>query len=185
MKEALKFGLKAFFGGCLGCLGALSLMLIVVLLFGLVLGPKMMGGISTLFQSIQQSFSHLIPSLTSGEGLLGPSGNQQPMPPMDVFLTMGNNPDGKHITSFNAGQTKQVYFWVSAPQGVAINFDLLITMPDGKQTQSGPTFKTDTSGKPVGCGQFDSQVATGNYKLDVTSLGSSTSAGSVVFTVTK
>jgi hypothetical protein len=185
MKDALKFCVKAFFGGFIGCIGALTLILILALIFGLVLAPKIMGGITSLFQSFQESLSHLIPSLTSGGSMLGPSGNQLPMPPMEVFLTMGNNPDGKHITSFSATQTKQVYFWVRAPQGAAISFDLLMTMPDGKQTQFGPTFKTDASGKPAGCGQFDSQVPTGNYKLDVTSPGSSTSAGSVGFTVTK
>lgn len=185
MKDAFKFGLKAFFGGCLGCLGALSLVLIVVLLFGLVLGPKLLGSITPLFQSIQDSISHLIPSASGDSGMTGPSVNQQSLPPMEVFLTMGNNPDGKHITSFSTGQTKQVYFWVRAPQGIAINFDLLMTLPDGKQTQFGPTFKTDASGKPINCGQFDSQAPVGKYKLEVTSPGNSTSAGSVAFTITK
>jgi hypothetical protein len=188
MRDALRFALKSFFGGCLGCLGALVLVTIVALLLSLVLGPKISGTVNTFIQSLQESVSHLIPSPSENTPIPSPtlpSMNQQQFPPMDVFLTLGNYPDSKHITSFSVGQTKQVYFWARAPQGADFYFGLLLTQPDGKQTPFGPMFRTNTTGKAIPCGQFESQATVGNYRLDVTLVGSSYLAGSVEFKVTK
>jgi len=183
MKEALKFGLKSFFGGCLGCLGALSVILILAVVLGLVFGPQLIGGISNLFQTIPGILSQGLSSL--GGGAPGSSINMGQVPPMEVYLTIGKNPDAKHITTFKAAQSKQIYFWVQAPKETAINFTLLITQPDKSQIQFGPEFKSDASGKPVNCGQFgDMTPIAGSYKLEVIPKGSSTSAGSIEFKVT-
>jgi hypothetical protein len=183
MKEALKFGLKAFFGGCLGCLGVLSVMLIFILALGLIFGPQVAGGITTFLQSIPGMISQGLSPLSGG--LPGSSTNMSPIPPMEVYLTIGNKSDAKHITSFSAAQSKQVYFWVKAPKETAISFTLLITRPDKNKIQFGPEFKTDLSGKPVNCGQFgDTSPSAGSYKLEVIPKGTSTTAGSVDFKMT-
>jgi hypothetical protein len=184
MKDALKFGLKAFFGGCLGCLGVISVILILVVIFGVIFGPQVAGGISTFLQSIPGIFSQSLSSFSGG--MLGNSTNIEPVPPMDVYLTIGNKSDAKHITSFSTTQSKQVYFWVQVPKDTAISFSLLITLPDKSQTQFGPEFKSDVTGKPVNCGQFGDMIPiAGNYKLDVIPKGNSTSASSIEFKVTK
>ena len=183
MKEALKFGLKSFFGGCLGCLGAFSVILILVLILSLVFGPSLMGGISTFLQSIPGMISQGFSPLSGG--MFGNSTNIGQVPPLEVFLTNGNNPDATHITSFSVTQSKKIYFWVRAPKDTAITFTLLITQPDKSQIQFGPDYKSDASGKPVNCGQFGSMTpVTGSYKLEAIPKGSSTSAGSIDFKVT-
>ena len=183
MKDALKFGLKAFFGGCLGCLGVISVILILVVLLGVIFGPQVAGGISTFLQSIPEMLSQGLSSLSGGGP--GSSTNIGPVPPMEVYLTIGNKSDAKHITSFSVAQSKQVYFWVRAPKDSTISFTLLISLPDKSQTQFGPEFKSDASGKAVNCGQFGNMTPTaGSYKLEVIPKGSSTSAGSIEFKVT-
>lgn len=183
MKEALKFGLKAFFGGCLGCLGVLSMALIFVLAIVLIFGPQVAGGVSTFLQSIPGIISQGLSPLS---GLMpGNSANISPVPPMEVYLTIGENPNNKHITTLSAAQSKQVYFWVKAPKEAAISFTLLLTQPDKKNIQFGPEFKSDLTGKPVNCGQFgDMAPSAGNYKLEVIPNGSSIAAGSIDFKVT-
>ena len=183
MKEALKFGLKSFFGGCLGCLGVISMILILVVILGLIFGPQLAGGISTFLQSIPGIISQGLSPLSGG--VPSSSTNMGQVPPMEVYLTIGKNADAKHITSFSTAQSKQVYFWVQAPKDTTINFTLLITLPDKSQTQFGPEFKSDASGKAINCGQFgDMKPIAGSYKLEVIPKGSSTSAGSIEFKVT-
>ena len=186
MKEALKFGLKAFFGGCLGCLGVLSVVLIFILVLGLIFGPQVAGGISTFLQSIPGIISQGLSPLSGIiPGLPGNSTTVGPVPPMEVYLTIGDNPNNKHVTSFSTAQAKQVYFWVQAPKDAAVSFTLLITQPDKNKIQFGPEFKTDVTGKPVNCGQFgDTVPSKGSYKLEVIPNGTSTAAGSVDFKVT-
>jgi hypothetical protein len=183
MKDALKFGLKAFFGGCLGCLGVISVVLILAVILGLIFGPQLMGGISNFFQSIPGMLSQGLSSLTGG--MPDSSTNMGPVPPMEVYLTLGNKSDAKHIDTFSVAQSKQVYFWVQAPKETAIAFSLLITMPDKSHIQFGPEFKSDPSGKPVNCGQFGNTTpAKGSYQLEVIPKGSSSSAGSIDFQIT-
>jgi len=184
MKDALMFGLKAFFSGCLGCLGALSLILILAVILSLVFGSQVIGGVSTFLQSIPGILSQNLSSITGGAPGGSPTMGQ--VPPMEVYLTIGNKPDAKHITSFSVAQSKQVYFWVQPPKETSITFSLLITMPDKSQIQFGPDFKSDASGKPVNCGQFgDMTPPAGNYKLEAFPKGSSSAAGFIEFKVTK
>ncbi len=186
MKDAIQFGLKAFFGGCLGCLGVISVMLVFVLVLGLIFGPQVAGGISTFLQSISNIISQGLSPLSGiVPGISGNSTTIGPVPPMEVYLTIGENPNNKHITSFSTAQTKQIYFWVKAPKEAAISFSLLITQPDKNKTQFGPEFKSDPTGKSVNCGQFGATApSTGSYKLEVIPNGTSTAAGSVDFKVT-
>lgn len=186
MKEAFNFGLKAFFSGCLGCLGVLSVVLIFVLILGLIFGPQVAGGISTFLQSIPGIISQGLSPLSGIiPGVPGNSTTVGPVPPMEVYLTIGDNPNNKHITSFSTAQTKQVYFWVKTPKEATISFTILITQPDNNKMQFGPEFKSDPSGKPVNCGQFGiTAPSAGSYKLEVIPNGTTTAAGSVDFKVT-
>lgn len=43
--SSAKYALKAFFGGCLGCLGALSATLVLAAVFGLTLGPSVLSAL--------------------------------------------------------------------------------------------------------------------------------------------
>jgi hypothetical protein len=186
MKDAIKFGFKAFFGGCLGCLGVISVMLVFVLVLGLIFGPQVAGGISTFLQSIPNIISQGLSPLSGIiPGMPGNSTTLGPVPPMEVYLTIGDNPNNKHVITFSTAQTKQIYFWVKAPKDAAISFTLLITQPDKTKTQFGPEFKSDPSGKSVNCGQIGvTAPSTGNYKLEVIPNGTSTAAGSVDFKIT-
>jgi len=187
MKEAVKFAIKAFFGGCIGCLGALSFVLVLLLILGLVFGPKIAGNITSLLQSLPTLFSQGLSSLPFGATGTNPSTNPSNITPMEIFLTLGTNSDAKHITTFSAKQASQITFWVQAPQGASISFTLLLTLADGSQTQFGPTFKTATSGAALSCGHFSSQTPqVGSYKVMVIPDGSPSSApaGSLDFKVT-
>ena len=186
MKDAIKFGLKAFFGGCLGCLGVISIVLIFVLVLGLIFGTQVAGGVSTFLQSIPNIISQGLSPLSGIiPGLPNTSTTVGPVLPMEVYLTIGENPNNKHITSFSTAQIKQIYFWVKAPKEAAISFTLQLTQPDKNKTQFGPEFRSDPTGKQVNCGQFGVTVpSTGSYKLEVIPNGISTAAGSVDFKVT-
>lgn len=201
MKDGLKFGLKAYFGGCFGCLGALTTLLVLILVFTLVLGPTAMGSMTPLMQSFPSILSQGIPGMGAPmqndadnmEQIAGTEaaphndGNSmQQTPLMEVYLTIGNDPGGKHITSFSSAQYEQIWFWVRSPQGTATTFTLLLTMPNKSQVQFGPQFSSDPSGEPVPCGQFGDQgPESGEYKLEVTTGKDSASAGAIEFTVTE
>lgn len=184
MKDFLKYGLKAYFGGCLGCLGVFSMFLVVVVIFSLVFGPQLMGGITTFLQSIQGAVSQGLSPFSGST----PSGSMNParIEPMEVFLTMENNPEATHITSFSVAQSDQVYFWVRTQQDEVVYFNILLTFPDGNQHQFGPTFQTSGVDEPTNCGQFSGQAPqTGQYKLEVMPLGGSSPVASIEFTVKK
>ena len=194
--NATKFIMKSFFGGFFGCLGVLSLMVIFVLIIGLVFGQQLIGGTSSILESIPSI-------LTQGQNLpLFGDGNitgenlndKQSMTPMgpyvgapiEVFLTMGNKPDGKRVISFTREESKQVSFWARSSESTPVQFEVLITMPDNSQTQFGPTFTTDPSGNPVNCGQFGvANPSAGSYRLEAIPLGSSSAAGVFDFTITE
>jgi hypothetical protein len=186
MKDAINFGFKAFFGGCLGCFGVISVVLIFVVVLGLIFGPQVAGGISTFLQSIPGIISQGLSPLSGIiPGMSGNSTTVGPVPPMEVYLTIGDNPNNKHITTFTAAQFKQVFFWVKAPKDANISFTMLITQPDKNKTQFGPEFKSDPTGKPVNCGQIGGAApSAGSYKLEIIPKGTSTAAGSVDFKVT-
>lgn len=179
MKEFIKYCLKAYLGGCLGCFGAISLVFVVLLFLGLLFGAQ--------FTSIIQSIPGLVSQGLSSIGRESDVGNNPAqVQPMEVYLTLGNDPESKHITSFMTSQYDQIHFWVSTRQEETVNFTLLITFPDGTQHQFGPTFKTLGAKKPVPCGQFGQETPPiGEYKLEVMPSGSSSAVGSIVFNITK
>ncbi|MCX6056383.1 MAG: hypothetical protein NTZ74_16025 [Chloroflexi bacterium] len=194
--RVIKFVIKSFFGGCFGCLGAFSLMAVFVLIIGLVFGPTLVNGVTSVLDSIPSILTQGmgLPFLGGGTNIGGNIGNQGTMTPkqpysgapMTVFLTMGGNPDGEHLVSFTREESKQVSFWVQSSGAPATQFDVLVTLPDSSQMQFGPTFTTDPSGIPVNCGRFgDATIQSGSYKLEAMPSGSSTAAGFVEFVITE
>lgn len=77
-KASIKYLLKAYFGGCFGCLGALSAIVVLALVFALTVGPSVLG----VLKGIQ------LPSLPipSGPGGAPPSSGVPPAP--DCYKTI-------------------------------------------------------------------------------------------------
>jgi len=183
MKNAFKFILKAFFGGCFGCLGVFSIILVIILVLGLVFGPGLISNLDNFFQSIPGMLSKGISDI--GSSMEDTFTGSDLTSPFEVYLTSGDDPSADHVTTFSSTEYEQINFWVRAPQGAATSFTLLMTLPDRSQLQFGPEFQTDPSGQPVSCGQFgDFTPPAGDYKLEVMLPGMSTSAGAAEFSIT-
>lgn len=183
MKNAFNFCVKAYFGGCIGCFGALTFLLILVLVFALTLGPGIMNGASSFVQSLSGMFGQGI-SLP-GSGNTNAPIDMENLPVLEVFLTQEENPDATHIETFQSDDYKQIRFWVRAQEGTSVDFTILITMPDQSQVQFGPTFQTDPEGNPVSCGQFGDWVPqAGKYKLEAQVTNANITVGVVEFEVT-
>lgn len=192
--NAIRFVLKSFFGGCFGCLGALSLMTVMMLVFGLVLGPKLVSGASGLLGSLPSLLSGGLPmsgsqSTSDNQNMTGINPTQTfsgTIPPMEVFLTRGNSPEGERITTFKKSESKDVFFWVQAPENTTMRFEMILTIPNQGDVQFGPVFSTDPSGAPVNCGQFgETTPPAGQYRLRVVPEGSTSTAAETKFTITE
>ncbi len=184
MKNAFKFCVKSYFGGCIGCFGALSFLLILVLVFALVLGPSIMNGVSSFMQSLSGIFGQGM-SLP-GFGSTNTPIDMENLPVVEVFLTQEDNPDAAHIETFQSDNYKQIRFWVRAPEGTSMDFTILLTLPDQSQVQFGPTFQTDPNGNPVSCGQFGDWVPQpGKYKLEAQVTNENITVGVMEFEVTE
>jgi hypothetical protein len=182
MKNAFKFIIKAYVGGCIGCFGALSFLLILLLVIGLILGSTIMNNANSLLQSLPNSLTQFFPLMSSGN----PNENidMENLPVFEVFLTREDNPNAVHIDSFSVDDYQEVWFWVRTPEGQSRNFTLLLTMPGHEQVQFGPTFKTDSAGNPVQCGQFgDTAPQPGKYKLETRLGNTSVTVGEAEFEV--
>ena len=179
MQDAVEFGLKSFFAGCLGCMGACTLLLVGFLVVGLVFQPQL--------QNMQESFTQSLQDLIPQGGPPGsggpptdqqsggmdqpenqPQGMDQGSPPSHpvIFLTRGENPQSEWINSFQKAEADNIYLWVRNPQGLTTDFKLMVTIPDGEQVQFGPVFTTDPAGNPINCGHLSSEnLPTGTFKI--------------------
>jgi hypothetical protein len=186
MKENIRFALKSYLAGCLGCLGALSVIAVLALVIGLIFGSQIMSLIPAIFQTSPQTNIQMP----------NESGNNEPDNiinndigselSMDVYLTEGNDPNGKRLTTFSSDQTKDIYCWVKPPQGITLEFIIMITLPNGSQSQYGPKFVSDPSGEPVNCGQFnEANPPLGEYQLDVIPSMDKDPAATLTFTITE
>jgi len=181
MKEGFKFFLKSFFGGCFGCLGAITLLLGLGLIITLIFGPQLIANLEAIVQSIPEN---LMEKLIGDNGSINQSFSGE-VPQLEIYLTDGDDPSSEHINEFKSADYANINFWVRAPEGLAIPFELLLTLPDQNQVQFGPVFQTDPSGQPVHCGQFgDAEPSIGDYKLEIILADSTPSAGMVEFSVT-
>lgn len=206
MKDVMKFVVKAFFGGCIGCLGALvmttTVILILVLIFNATIGPGLVDSAKGFFQDLPNTlFSTLTSSFMPGSENIDRAGNNPAAidlsylqcPPdnptgLDLYVTAGNDPTATHISQFTASESSTVRFWVKAPEGVTVNFVLVLTSPNGAVnvfgSETDPVFTSDPGGFPYSVGSFGSaSAATGLYELTLY-VCQDVSAASLSFEVT-
>lgn len=201
MKDALKFGLKSFFAGFLGCLGVIVMGLLATAVFLFAFKSQIQGlqaDISESLQSIPDKISEAMPDV--GEGPSGPGGqgpgseaeaSSQPseggqQPDLFIYLTEGEDPNAQKINTFTRAQAQNVTIWVQSPSETPVNFRLELTIPDGTAHPFGEDYQTDPSGKPVMCGKLDApDPPTGKYMLRAFPEGSSEPTSGMQFTITE
>jgi hypothetical protein len=206
MKNLMKFIAKAFFGGCIGCLGAwvmtASMILILVLILNATIGPGLVDSAKGFFQDLPNTlFSPLSSSFAPESENIDRAGTNPAAidlsylqcppgspPAMDLFVTAGNDPTALHISQFTSSESSTVRFWVKAPEGVTMNFVLVLTAPNGAVNvfglESDPVFTSDPGGFPYSVGSFGSaSAATGLYELTLY-VCQDVSAASLSFDVT-
>jgi len=197
----LKFALKSFFAGFLGGLGALTVFVLAGLILSSVFKVSVTDGLSSLFSPPMSHDSQINPNSETGYPPSnadttdqGNSGNIAPAPPMqpfmgtpvEAYLTFGNDPKAERASTISLDDLSKIYVWVKSEDPKSTDFNILLTLPDGSQTQFGPTFSTDPSGQPVNCGQFGNyDPPPGLYRMEVVPIGTNTSAGVVEFTITE
>lgn len=87
VKAAVKYVLRAYFGGCFGCLGALSAAITLLLVFAITLGPQVL----SMLQGIQLPLIPLAPGtypLDQGTLPMGPPGAPPPTMQPDCYKTI-------------------------------------------------------------------------------------------------
>ena len=188
MRNAFEFGIKSFFAGCLGFLGAISMAVVAAVLLGLVFQSQirdLQTNISESFQSIPDQLNQEPPgggdeSPTTGdasgleEEASNESGNAGEMPGLFVYITEGGHPDNLKLTTITKEQAANVAIWVKSSSESSETFGVEITMPDGTKHRYEQEFNTDPSGNAVFCGKLDLQdPQTGTYILEAFPLGSS------------
>lgn len=167
-KDVGRFGIKSFFGGCIGCLGAWVTTVTIILLASLIFG-------SVFYTSVEKLINNLsteIPAIL--QGAKGPfSMGQASIPPtptgslpaLTIFATKGSDPTSKAITVISQSESPQVYFWVKTGKGINVSFILWITTPDGNSNQFGSLYTTRSDGSPLNCGRWGTAAKPGEYKI--------------------
>lgn len=188
MRDALEFGVKSFFAGCLGFLGAISMAVVAAVLLGLVFQSQirdLQTNISGSFQSIPDKFNQGSPdggdeSPSTGdasgmeEEASNEPGNAGDMPGLFVYITEGAHPDNPKLTTLTKEQAANVSIWVKSSAESSEKFGVEITIPDGTKHRYEQEFYTDPSGNAVVCGKLDlADPQVGTYILEAFPLGSS------------
>jgi len=184
LKNISQFGLKAFFSGCVGCFGAWVTTVIIILLASLIFG-------SVFYNSVVNAVNNLskeIPEILQGaKGPFSMGQSSMPatptgtLPALVVYITKGEDPQGKPLTSMTQSESPQTFFWVKTEKGVNASFILWMTTPEGSSNQFGYVFTTKTDGSSRSCGRFATQAQVGDYEVQV--LIGSTIVGELKFTV--
>ena len=199
MKDALRFGLKSFFAGLLGCLGVIVMSTLASAVFLFTFKSQIMNlqaDFSQSLQSIPDKLSEAGPEQGPGGGEPGgeaagaegetskqPSGSG---PGLFIYLTEGEDPKAQKVNSFPKSQARNVSIWVQSPSETPINFRLEMTIPDGTTYPFGEEYQTDPSGNPILCGKLDApDPPTGKYLLRAFPEGSDTPTGAIEFMITK
>lgn len=178
MNNALEFGLKSFFAGCLGCLGACCLLAVVALGGALVFKPqldKLGQGLTSTMEQALQAGPAAVPDHPPDSA---PSRGQPQEGPRDgpaqhiIYLTKGEDPQSDWVHNFPRSQADNVYLWVANPPEETQKFVVMVTLPDGQQVQFGPEFTPQPSGEPLKCGHLSSEnLPTGQFRAGVYQLG--------------
>jgi len=160
MTDPARFVGRAFFAGCAGAIGAslaLVIMFVIVLVFASnVLGPAFIQSLPAPLQFIPIYF-HL-----GGTSALLPSGEA---PSMELFMTLGDNPDLQHLKSISSESSTSVVFWAKAPRDVKSNFQIWMTYPDGHKVRFGDQFFADGRGMAIALGSFQTPAVPGTFNL--------------------
>ncbi len=196
MRDALEFGIKSFFAGCLGFLGVITMLVFAAGLFGLVFQSKIQNlqtEISGKFQSVPDMLS---------QGFLG-EGDEDPDPGEDssmeegsedtgeqpglfIFITEGEHPDNEKLTTLTKGQAANVSVWVKSLAESPVSFILEITMPDGTKHPFGQKYTTDPSMDALFCGALDLvDPPPGDYILQAFREGNSIAVSTFDFNITE
>jgi hypothetical protein len=194
MKNALEFGLKSFFAGCLGMLGAISMFVAAAVIFGLIFKSQIQGlqeDTAGMFQSIPDMLSEGLSGMDEEDNSMDEeaptnSENAGELPGLFVYLTEGEHPDNEKLTTFSKGQDTNISIWVKSPIDPQIKFNLEIILPDGTKHPLTEEFDTDPSGDAVFCGKLNlPESLVGDYVLKASPIGSSLPAGTLQFNITE
>ena len=178
MQDPLKLFGRAFTAGCAGAFGAwiatVICVLVILLVASNILGPAFIQSLPAPIQFIPVYF-HL-----GGSQALLPSGE---LPTMDLFMTMGSNPDLQHLSSISSASSNQVSFWAQAPKNIKSHFQVWLTFPDGHKLKFGEEYFTDGLGEPVELAGFSTEATPGTFLLQ--SIIDGIPVGEFTFTVTE
>jgi hypothetical protein len=167
-KEVGRFGLKSFFGGCVGCLGAWVTTVIIILLASLIFGSVFYNSMVNLVNNLTKEILALLQGakgpFTMGQSSIPPTPTGS-LPALTIYATKGNDPQGKAITLTSQSESPQTYFWVKADKGVNTSFILWITTPEGSSNQFGSLFTTREDGSSSNCGRWGTVAKLGEYKI--------------------
>jgi len=194
MKNALEFGLKSFFAGCLGMLGAISMVVAAAVIFGLIFRSQIQGlqeDTAGMFQSIPDMLSEGLSGMDEEDNSMDEeastnSGNAEELQNLFVYLTEGEHPDNQKLTTFSKGQATNISIWVKSSTDPQIKFTLELIMPDGTKHPLEQEFDTDPSGDAVFCGKLNlPESLVGDYALKAFPIGSSLPPGTLQFNITE
>jgi len=196
MRDALEFGIKSFFAGCLGFLGVITMVVVSTVLFGLVFKSQIQGlqtNITGKFQSIPDMLSQessdggdKTPSTGEASSMDEGYGNAGELPGLVVYITEGAHPDNQKLTTITKVQAENVAIWVNFPAGSPVGINLEITLPDGTKHPLGKGFDTDPTVNTSYYGKLNLvDPAAGIYILDAFPEGNSYTAGTFQFNITE
>jgi hypothetical protein len=168
LKEVGRFGLKSFFGGCVGCLGAWVTTVIIIILASLIFGSVFYNSIVNLVSNLTREIPALLQGakgpFTMGQSSIPPTPTGT-LPALTIYATKGDDPQGKAITLTSQSESAQTYFWVKTDKGVNTSFILWITTPEGSSNQFGSLFTTKGDGTSRNCGRWGTAAKLGEYKI--------------------
>jgi len=196
MRDALEFGIKSFFAGCLGFLGVITMVVVSTVLFGLVFKSQIQGlqtNITGKFQSIPDMLSQEssdggdeTSSMDEASSMDKESGNAGELPGLVVYITEGTHPDNQKLTTITKVQAANVAIWVNFPAGSPVGINLEITLPDGTKHPLGQGFDTDPAVNTSYYGKLNVvDPAAGIYILDAFPEGNSYTTGTFQFNITE
>ena len=155
---AIKYVLKAYFGGCFGCLGVLTAVIILLLVFAITLGPQAL----SMLQSIQ------LPSIPFAQGIspMSTSSAMSPTAQPDCYTNIdawvSKSEMGEPATTIS--QTDGIFPVVTSPTDCgAVNAKLI---DSNDQTLLEKTYGVKGGGRN-GYGNYNlnKNLAPGSYKM--------------------
>lgn len=168
IKDVGRFGLKSFFGGCVGCLGAWVTTVLIILLASLIFGSVFYNSIVNLVNNLSQEIPALLQGakgpFSMGQASIPPTPTGS-LPALTIYATKGDDSKAKAITVISQSESARTHFWVKTEKEISTSFILWITTPDGSSNQFGGLFTTNMDGSPLSCGRWGTAAKPGEYKM--------------------